>query len=116
CVGIANVPWVPLGASGTELVIAVGTDIVSIDHGPASRASTKTLPLGAADALRGAARSPDGASVALPFDAGVLVVSGTTARRWVDPALQGAWGCVPSNGGKRLACVSGGEAMIWEAR
>jgi hypothetical protein len=116
CVPIAAVPWVPLGASGSELVVAVGTEVVSIDHGPTPRASTKPLPLGGAGMLRGAARSPDGAAVALPFDAGVLVVSGTKAQRWIDPALQGASGCVPSNGGKRLACVKGGEAMILLAR
>jgi hypothetical protein len=115
CVQMANVAWVPLGVSGTELVVAVGTDVVSINPAAAPRASAKTLPLAGTGTLRGTGRSPDGAAVALPFDAGVLVVSAAAARRWIDPILQGAWGCTPSNGGKRLACVSGGEAVILQA-
>ena len=58
----------------------------------------------------------------MPTDHGVFVAkvkSGTRAAKgklWSGPDLFGAYLCVPSNGGDRLACVTGTTATIYEAK
>jgi hypothetical protein len=110
----------PLGASANGFVIAVGGELVGLgavpgDGGERLAAATVGFPLPIDSIARGAARSPDGSSIALPMPGGVLVwTAGRTAELWTGADLGRAWGCVPSSGAGRLACVVDRSAMIFE--
>jgi hypothetical protein len=70
----------------------------------------------------GAARSPDGGTIALPMSRGVLVVAlkgtgrGGSAKLWTMPATDGGSSCVPANGGERLACAVRKGVAIYDAK
>ena len=70
----------------------------------------------------GAARSPDGAVVALSTSRGVLVATlkgqgrAASAKLWTAPALDSASGCVPNNAADRIACAVKGAVAIYDAR
>jgi hypothetical protein len=122
CAAVENVPIVPVGvAPELGLIFGVGPELVALKKGGTSAvASLVSLPLppiepGSGPA--GGARSPDGATVALPTSRGLLVASaGNATRLWSGQELAEASACVPSSGGARVACVGGGAALIYEAR
>jgi hypothetical protein len=120
CKPISDLPVVPLGISGAGLLFSVGLEPLSLgapEAGKPPAAARLSFPLTSALRPAGAARSPDGATVAVPSGHGVLVfTSGGSAKRWTGNDLALAWGCVPSNGGARIACVVGAAAAILEAR
>jgi hypothetical protein len=121
CEPLVSVPVVPLDAA--PLRFEVGGEIVEL--APAAERggpSVALAPLRAADArMLGSARSPDGRAAALPLPGGVLVVRDLgkdkpAAARWGGPDLEKAWSCTPSNGGKRVACITAAGAAIYEGR
>lgn len=121
CSAIASVPVTPIAATGDlGLVFSIGSEIVGLKRQRgAAVVSLVPSPLdatAAGAAQKGAARSPDGATIALPTSRGLLVITGTSARLWSGPEMEQALGCVPSSGGGRVACVSGGAALIYDAR
>ncbi|MGK4009278.1 hypothetical protein WMF31_42150 [Sorangium sp. So ce1036] len=116
CAGTERVPFSPLAASERGFDIALGAALVSIDlRSAAPTSAALSFPL-ATPAPRGAARSPDGKTLAVPAAGGLLVATaGGATRLWGgDTALGSA--CVPANGGARVACVGGAAAVIYEAR
>jgi hypothetical protein len=113
-----------LGASDQGALLAVGADVVALPlAAPLKPALLESLAPAAGAAVElGAARSPNGATIAVPTDRGVFVAavkSGSRAAKgklWTGADLDGAYQCVPSNGGERLACVTGSAATIFEAK
>ncbi len=113
-----------LGASDQGALLAVGPDVVALPlAAPLKPALLESLAPAAGAAVElGAARSPNGATIAVPTDHGVFVAavkSGSRAAKgklWSGADLDGAYQCVPSNGGERLACVTGSTATIFEAK
>lgn len=113
-----------LGASAQGALLAVGADLVAIplaDPPKPALAESLATPAGSAVEL-GAARSPDGATIAIPTGRGLLVatVKGTgrnaAARLWTGIDLRANNLCVPANGGERVACVTAPAATLYEAR
>jgi hypothetical protein len=124
CTPDAHVATELIGASAQGFLFAAGADVVAV---PAADPPKPALPDGfntapAAAVELGAARSPDGGTLALPTGRGVLVVAvkpggrAASAKRWTGPELDGASRCVPSNGGDHLACVAAGAAAIYQAK
>lgn len=113
-----------LGASDQGALLAVGPDVVALPlAAPLKPALLESLAPAAGAAVElGAARSPSGTTIAVPTDHGVFVAtvkSGTRTAKgklWTGADLDGAYQCVPSNGGERLACVTAGAATIFEAK
>jgi hypothetical protein len=68
----------------------------------------------------GTARSPDKATVAVTTSRGALVASVkdglrvVEAKLWTAPVNDGAKACVPSNGGRRLACAQSSSVVLYE--
>ena len=124
CAPSARVTTELLGASEQGALLAVGADVVTIPLvSPLKPVMPESLaPVAGAAVELGAARSPNGTTIAVPTDHGVFVAtvkSGTRAAKgklWSGPDLFGAYLCVPSNGGDRLACVTGTTATIYEAK
>ncbi|WP_437724547.1 hypothetical protein [Sorangium sp. So ce861] len=117
CAGTERLPFSPLAASEGGFDIALGAALVSIDlRAAAPTASALSFPL-ATPAPQGAARSPDGATLAVPAAGGLLVATaGGAARLWSGGDLAQATACAPANGGARVACVVGAAAVIFEAK
>jgi hypothetical protein len=113
-----------LGASEQGALLAVGADVVTIPLAePLKPAIPESLAPAAGAAVElGAARSPNGTTIAVPTDHGVFVATVKSGARtakgkfWTGPDLDGAYQCVPSNGAERLACVTGSTATIYEAK
>lgn len=122
CAAIADVPITPIAAAGElGLLFSVGTEIVGLKRQRgAAVVSLVPSPLDASSAgavVKGAARSPDGSTLALPTARGLLVIpAGGGARLWSGSEMEQASACVPASGGSRVACVVGGAASIFEAR
>jgi hypothetical protein len=119
CAPVAGLPVVPLDASPLRFV--VGSELVELTA--TDRGTVATL--GALDwapaRTVGSARSPDGRTAAVPLPSGVLVVSDLgkpkpTTTRVSGPDVAKAWSCTPANGGKRLACVTGSGAAIYDLK
>jgi hypothetical protein len=117
CEATPRVRVTPLDATSDRVVLAIGARSIAIAPA-ASPATAAEVPLTAPapDRPLGAARSPDGVTAALPVPQGLLVQSGPQARLWASPDLASTWGCVPSNGGRRVACVVSGTAVLYEAQ
>ncbi|MDC0679929.1 hypothetical protein [Sorangium atrum] len=117
CAGTERLPFVPLAASERGFDIALGAALISIDLRAAAPASSAlSFPL-TTPAPQGAARSPDGATLAVPAAGGLLVATaGGAARLWTGGDLAQATACAPANGGARVACVAGAAAVIFEAK
>jgi hypothetical protein len=115
CAPVPSVRGRVLDAAAGGLVVSVGAELASIS--PVAEAGAPPLarpvisPLAAGPTTRGTARSPDGATVALETARGVLVW-GADAKVWTGP-FERAWGCVPANGGTRVACVVEGKAVVY---
>lgn len=113
-----------LGASAQGTLFAVRGDVVALPgQSPPRPALAESFALAAGAAVElGAARSPDGAVIALPTSRGVLVATlkgqarGATAKLWTSPAGDAASSCVPSNRGERLACVVEKGVAIYDAK
>lgn len=113
-----------LGASDQGALLAVGSDLVTIPLAASFKAALpeSLAPAAGAAVELGAARSPNGTTIALRTSRGVFVAtvkSGTRAAKgklWAGADLDGAYQCVPSNGAERLACVTGSTATIYEAK
>jgi hypothetical protein len=112
-----------LGASTQGALVAVGADLIALPLSDPPRpalAESLGLPTGGAVEL-GAARSPDGATFAIPTGRGLLVATAkgasrsATARLWTGIDASAAYLCVPSNGGDRVACVTPPAATLYEA-
>ncbi|XXY44580.1 hypothetical protein WME91_31715 [Sorangium sp. So ce269] len=117
CAGTERLPFSPLAASEGGFDIALGAALVSIDLRAAAPASSAlSFPL-TTPAPQGAARSPDGATLAVPAAGGLLVATaGGPARLWSGGDLAQGTACAPANGGARVACVVGAAAVIFEAK
>ncbi|WP_437647168.1 hypothetical protein [Sorangium sp. So ce362] len=117
CAGTERLPYSPLAASEGGFDIALGAALVSIDLRAAAPASSAlSFPL-TTPAPQGAARSPDGTTLAVPAAGGFLVATaGGAARLWSGGDLAQATACAPANGGARVACVAGAAAVIFEAK
>ncbi|XYH98093.1 hypothetical protein ACMHYB_61865 [Sorangium sp. So ce1128] len=117
CAGTERLPFSPLAASEGGFDIALGAALVSIDLRAAAPASSAlSFPL-TTPAPQGAARSPDGATLAVPAAGGLLVATaGGPARLWSGGDLAQGAACAPANGGARVACVVGAAAVIFEAK
>ncbi|MCC6558711.1 MAG: hypothetical protein IT372_37730 [Polyangiaceae bacterium] len=117
CADPERVPFAPLGASERAIDLAIGAALISIDLGGAAPSARRAaLPL-AEPAPQGAARSPDGATLAVRAAGGLLVsAAGGRAQLWSGEGVEQASACAPQNGGRRVACVSGGAAVIYEAK
>lgn len=109
-----------LGNSAQGILFAVRGEIVAV---PAQTSPRPTLAESlAGEAALGAARSPDGGTVAITTSRGVLVAvlkgsgRGASAKLWTAPLVDGATSCVPSDGGERLACAVSKGAVIYELR
>jgi hypothetical protein len=113
-----------LGASDQGALLAIGADVVAIPlAAPIKPALPESLAPAAGAAVElGAARAPNGTTIAVRTDRGVFVAtvkSGTRVAKgklWAGGDLDGAYLCVPSNGAERLACVTGSTATIYEAK
>ena len=124
CTPSARVTTELLGASEQGALLAVGADVVTIPLvSPLKPVVPDSLAPAAGTAVElGAARSPNGSVIAVPTDHGVFVATVKSGARtakgklWSGPDLFGAYLCVPSNGGDRLACVTGTTATIFEAK
>ena len=123
CTPIANVPVAPVGwVPELGLVVGVGPELVAVKKQPeATVVSLPKLPLPApldvGSVPAGAARSPDGATIAVPTSRGLLVApAGGAAKIWTGQEIDQASACVPSAGGARVACVGGGAALIYKVR
>lgn len=124
CTPLARVTAELLGASEQGALLSVGADVVAVPlAAPLKPLFAESLAPAAGAAVElGAARSPNGATIAVPTDHGVFVAAVKSGARtakgklWSGPDLDGAYLCVPSNGGDRLACVTGASATIYEAK
>lgn len=123
CMPVANIPVTPVGwVPELGLVIGVGPDLVAVKKQPeATVVSLPKLPLPApldvGSVPAGAARSPDGATIAVPTSRGLLVApAGGAAKLWQGKEIDQASACVPSPGGARVACVGGGAALIYKIK
>jgi hypothetical protein len=124
CTDGAELPMIALGSTAKAHLVAVGSDLVAIARADAPKSETidsLALPTNAPVPL-GAARSPDGSTVALATPRGVLVLgvesSGKQgkAKLWTGPEIEGVSACVPANGGARIACMKGGAAIVLDAK
>ncbi|XXX77044.1 hypothetical protein WMF30_56285 [Sorangium sp. So ce134] len=117
CAGTERLPFSPLAASAGGFDVALGAALVSIDlRAAAPTSSALSFPL-TTPAPQGAARSPDGATLAVPAAGGLLVATaGGAPRLWSGGDLAQATACAPANGGARVACVVGAAAVIFEAK
>jgi hypothetical protein len=123
CTPVASVPVAPVGwVPELGLVVGIGPDLVAIKKQPeATVVSLPKLPLPApldvGSVPAGAARSPDGATIAVPTSRGLLVApAGGAAKLWTGQEIDQASACTPSPGGARVACVGGGAALIYKTR
>lgn len=124
CTAGARLPIDALGTSAQGTLFAVRGEVVALPAQSSPRpvlADALVLAAGAPVEL-GAARSPDGAVIALPTSRGVLVAAlkgqgrGATARLWTSPGGDGASSCVPSNRAERLACVVSNGVALYDAK
>jgi hypothetical protein len=124
CTPGARVPVDLLGASSQGALLAVRGDLVAVPLEATPHpalAETLALPPGAA-VEPGAARSPNGAVIAVTTARGVLVASlkgagrSASGRLWTNPTLDGASACVPDDTGERLACAVKDAAAIYDAK
>lgn len=92
-------------------LIAVRGEVLSLPLQSAPRPTIAESLAAAPPVELGAARSPDGHTIAVTTSRGPLVVHlkgagrGGSARLWTMPAVDNATSCVPNNGGERIACV-----------
>lgn len=115
CAPASAVRAVPLGVDATTVVLAIGAETVALSTGEAPSATAVAGPLGIDTIARGAARSPDGSTVALHSPRGVLVATqGGSAKLWTGADLARAGGCVPASGAARIACVVEGRAVVFD--
>ena len=124
CAASSSVPVDLLGASSQGAILSIRGDLVAIP-GEASPHPTvaEALALPAGGTVEpGAARSPDGAVIAVSTPRGALVATlkgtgrGASARLWTAPALDGATACVPNDAADRLACAVKGAVAIYDAK
>jgi len=122
CTPTSRVTTELLGNTAQGALLAVGADLITIPRSdPPKPALPESLSQSGAVDL-GAARSPDGATLAIPTVRGLLVATlkgsarGASAKLWtgIDPGA--AYLCVPANGGARVACVTRPNATIFEAK
>ncbi len=124
CVPSARVPVEMLGTSAQGALLSVRGDLVAVPRETQPRALlAEALAQASGTAVElGAARSPDGAVVALTSSRGVLVATlkgqgrAATAKLWTSPALDSATACVPNNTADRIACAVKGAVAIYDAR
>src|SRR5262249_43900235 len=117
CAAVPKIRVTPLGTSPNGFVIAVGGELVGVGMVPDNHiaAATVGFPLPLDSIARGAARSPDGSTIALPMTGGVLVwTAGKSAALWTGD-IGRATGCVPASGAGRLACLVDKTVVIYEA-
>jgi len=113
-----------LGASDQGALLAIGADLVTIPlAAPLKPMLPESLAPAAGAAVElGAARSPNGTTIAVPTVRGIFVATVKSGARtakgklWTGVDLDGARACVPSNEAERLACVTGSTATIYEAK
>ncbi len=111
---------IAVGQNALGALVAVGADVVQIPLAapPVAHLPDALLAEPLTEEQLGAARSPDGLTLAIPSPRGVLVatIEGNSRKAkaaLVDsPELAQASFCVPSNGGKRVACVAQGKAIV----
>jgi hypothetical protein len=124
CSPVARLSVDLLGASAQGMLAAVAGEVIALPavDPPRPVLAESFAPAPGVPVPLGVARSPDGATVAIPTARGVLVLNakGTgravTAKLWTGLDGDGAQLCVPSDGGARLACVIKGAAAIYEAK
>ncbi|MEO7330443.1 MAG: hypothetical protein ABI193_17845, partial [Minicystis sp.] len=124
CTPSPRLPVDLLGSSTQGLLFAVAGEVIAVPPADPPRpvlAESFSAAPGTAVPL-GVARSPDGGTLAISTVRGVLVVSakgsgrGAGSKLWGGLDTDGASLCVPDDGGKRLACVVKGAAVIYEAK
>jgi hypothetical protein len=124
CTGTTRVPIDALGTAKQGVLVGVRGEIVAIPTAAPPHpvlADALAAPPGGTPEL-GAARSPNGAVVALSVPRGVLVATldgparGAKAKLWTTPALDAATACVPNDAADRIACVVKGAVAIYDAK
>lgn len=115
CVPLPDLPLSPIDAQGTRLLFAMGSVPVELDtQNPVPAPAVVALPTSTSERHLGSVRSPDGATLALPSTHGLLLRTGNATRRVPTLTPDRATGCVPNNGGTRVACLVGGAAVLYE--
>ncbi len=115
CENLPKVRATPIDHQGAVVTFAVGTVPIEIDTSGASpEARLAALPTSKSERRLGSARSPDGSTTALPSARGLLVISSHGAKLWTYPESTKLSGCVPNNGGTRVACVNGTAALVFD--
>ncbi len=123
CTPSTSVPADLLGTSAQGALLAVRGDVVAVPlEATPHPAPAESLGIAPGTTVEpGAARSPDGAVVALSTVRGILVATlkdqarKATARLWTAPSADGATACVPSTA-DRIACLVKGAAAIYDAK
>jgi hypothetical protein len=124
CTSGARLPVDLLGTSSQGALLSVRGDLVALPGEATPRAVlAEALALPAGTAVEpGAARSPDGAVIAISTPRGALVATlkGTgrsaSAKLWTAPALDGATACVPNDAADRIACAVKGAVAVYDAK
>lgn len=115
CAALQSLPLSPIDARGGRLWLALGTVPIELDVAkPVPAPGSVTLPTSTSERHLGSVRSPDGATLALPSTRGLVLRTGTTTRLVPSLTPDRATGCVPSNGGARVACLVGGAAVLYD--
>jgi hypothetical protein len=120
CTPAARLGTTLVGSASHAALFAVGTEVLSLAYAsePTVEVPTSLMAQPLTQEELGASRSPDGATLALATSHGVLVstIEGASrkgkARLWPGSELEKASVCVPANGGKRIACVTGGAVLV----
>lgn len=111
-----------LGMGAQGYLVAVRGEILAIPAASPPKATLAESFASAGPVPRGAARSPDGGTIAVTTPRGALVAAvkgtgrGVSARLWTGPQIDNAGPCVPANGGARLACVVKEGVAIYDAK
>jgi hypothetical protein len=115
CAPLSGLPLSPIDARGGRLWLALGTVTLELDVAkPVPAPEAVTLPTSTSERRLGSVRSPDGATLALPSTRGLVLRTGTSTRLLPSLTPDRATGCVPSNGGARVACLVGGAAVLYD--
>jgi hypothetical protein len=115
----APVNLLGLGAQG--FLVAVRGEILAIPAASPPKPVLADSFASAGPVPRGAARSPDGGTIAVSTTRGALVAAvksgrSVSAKLWTGPQVDNAGPCVPANGGARLACVVKEGVAIYDAK
>jgi hypothetical protein len=122
CAPAPRVPADFLGASAQGILLAVRGEIVAIPAQASPKPQLAESLAASGEAPLGAARSPNGGTIAITTSRGVLVAvlkgsgRGASAKLWTAPLVDGATACVPSDGGERLACAVAKSAVVYEPK